>query len=124
MTGKGEYYVRCKNCGRLIKVFNLQWQGYCTNCETLFNYDTQDIVFSGITTIPSDYHYEWKKGQNLEDELSKYKRAFEILKDKLNIKTFINKGLYNENLYVVASIKDGGLITEEESKLLKELLNE
>ena len=81
MTGKGEYYVRCKNCGRLIKVFSLQWQGYCINCETLFNYDTQDIVFSGITTIPSDYHYEWKKGQNLEDELSKYKRAFEILKD-------------------------------------------
>lgn len=60
----------------------------------------------------------------LEEQLAKYKRAFEILKDKLAIKTFINKGLYNENLYVVASIKDGGLITEEESKLLKELLDE
>lgn len=86
MTGKGEYYVRCKNCGRLIKVFKAPSQGYCTKCETLFDYDTQDIVFSGITTVPSDYHYEWKEEKNIEDELTKYKRAFEILKEIFDIR--------------------------------------
>lgn len=65
MTGKGEYYVRCKKCGRLIKVFHTPTQAYCTNCEALFDYDTQDAVFSGITTVPSDYHYEWKEEKNI-----------------------------------------------------------
>lgn len=72
MTGKGEYYVRCKNCGKLIKVFKAPSRGYCTKCGTLFDYDTQDIVFSGITTIPSDYHYEWEKetAYNLDEVIN------------------------------------------------------
>lgn len=116
MTGKGEYYVRCKNCGRLIKIFHTPTQVYCTNCAALFDYDTQDAVFSGITTVPSDYHYEWKKEKNIEDELTKYKRAFEILKEKKIIEV-LKFGWGNQIM-----IRSDHL-TKEEYELLEELMN-
>lgn len=39
-----------------------------------------ESITSNHTFVPSDYHYEWKKEKNIEDELIKYKLAFEILK--------------------------------------------
>lgn len=113
MTGKGEYYVRCKNCGKLIRVFNAPSQGYCTKCETLFDYDTQDVVFSGITTIPSDYHYEFKE-ENIEQELAKYKKAFEILKGLV---------IFDKENQAVANGTSIIDLSNEEAELLEALFN-
>ena len=56
----------------------------------------------------------------LIDENNKYKRAFEILKDRLNLEVW-NYELDDESPYLYAT--NGKSITMEEYKLLEELLN-
>ena len=58
----------------------------------------------------------------IDDELTKYKRAFEILKRELNIQIFFDNE-WDEPMWVL----DGGgnkEITQEEYELLEELLND
>lgn len=123
MTGKEETFIRCRYCGRLLHIGDLAPnEVYCKKCERTFDVNECDIVLRGITCVPSDYHYEWKEEKNLEDELTKYKRAFEILKKKFSLdKTEI---FGNGNLYFINGIDSCWEISREEYELLEELMKD
>ena len=81
-----------------------------------------ESITSNHTFVPSDYHYEWKKEKNLEEQLTKYKRAFEILKDKFKLDVF-EDGYYGDiNLdYKSVNFED---LSKEEYELLEELMRD
>ena len=72
--------------------------------------------------VPLKKVKEYKIIENELDELTKYKRAFEILKDKLGleIKNVNNLGRILHKLYYR---DDESTLEQEEAKLLEELMN-
>lgn len=58
----------------------------------------------------------------LKNKLTKYERAFEILKDKLDIKLAVCDGLNKKKIYMLISTIHGGIIPKEDKKLLEELM--
>ena len=81
-----------------------------------------ESITSNHTFVPSDYHYEWKKEKNLEEQLTKYKRAFEILnRDK---ELTLHKGkepILGTDEYKLSFVNWKSL-TKEEYELLEELM--
>lgn len=78
-----------------------------------------ESITSNHTFVPSDYHYEWKKEKNLEEQLTKYKRAFEILKEYNNVKfDLIDKKI----IYYLDQENQAHVISKEEYELLEELM--
>lgn len=94
-----------------------------------------ESITSNQTFVPSPYHNEWRlkyfeeiedvnlradmvcaRNDELEDELTKYKKAFEILKDTL---TLSNR---DEEYYLKGDFYDK--LTKEEYELLEELMND
>lgn len=62
MTGSGETFIRCRYCGRLLNVGDLEPnEVYCKKCDRTFDVNECEVVLRGISCIPSDYHYEWEK---------------------------------------------------------------
>ena len=120
MICKEETFIRCRYCGRLLHIGDLEPnEVYCKKCERTFGVEECDVVLRGISTIPSDYHYEWKKEKNLEDELSKYKRAFEILKNNLEITKTNN--IWKQP---IIEISCNMFVTPEQGELLEELMKD
>ena len=122
MIGKKETFIRCRYCGRLLHIGDLAPnEVYCKKCERTFDVDECDIVLRGITCVPSDYHYEWKEEKNLEDELTKYKRAFEILKEVVNIANL--DGTYLLSVWV-NTLTPICYLKKEQGELLEELMSD
>ena len=70
--------------------------------------------------------YEKMKAMKLETELAKYKRAFEILKDRLSLYVQDYEYPDKQNRYWIARTYDFGStqITQEEYELLEELMKD
>ena len=82
-------------------------------------------ITSNHTFVPSDYHYEWKKEKNIEDELAKYYMAFVILKDTVDFNVFcreVKQGDRVEKTYFIIFGEIWVKITKGEDELLEELM--
>ena len=80
-----------------------------------------ESITSNHTFVPSDYHYEWKEEKNIEQELTKYKRAFEILKDVVIVSNL--DGTYLLSVWANKLMPEPVCYLEkEQGELLEELM--
>lgn len=106
-----QYNYQCNNCGE---------KGYCFTSEVTWvisEQNKQDVCVSKVSVLEST-----------KDELTKYKRAFEILKKLLsmNIDTSIDGKVDFYTLYFTGELpyECYKYLTEEEYELLEELMKD
>ena len=91
---------------------------------TKFRNDIYNMMQKEIIRFTTPLKFEISE---LNKELTKYKRAFEILKDKLNIEfgkyDFSVTPNYYKDLEYFADVKSSFELTKEEYELLEELMS-
>ena len=89
------------------------------NCELEFS--ANEIMNEKQNVL--ELIYQFPKLEKALDELTKYKRAFEILKKKLNFVLVYDEEYCGDDIWYLDT-KSGTEISKEEYELLEELLND
>ena len=107
---------------------SIMWRGIVVEGKSKLNDDDYILVkwSDGSESFLKEKHLVLEDYQDkissLEEELTKYKRAFEILKEKLNFELVYDEEYCGDDIWYLDS-KSGTEISKEEYELLEELIN-